>query len=157
MRHALIQRKLGKVDRVLDKAIGSAEIPGAVVLARMPREGEVLEHVSVRGAAVTRPERIAMERSTIFDLASLTKVMATTTAVMLLVERGALALDDPVAKHLPSFAERGKGAVTLRHLGLPRGASRARTQEGRTLDRDARGARLDRRFDLPLRAGARAR
>jgi CubicO group peptidase (beta-lactamase class C family) len=116
MRHALIERKLGKVDRVLDKAIDSAEMPGAVVLARMPREGEILEHVSVRGAAVTRPERIPMARETIFDLASLTKVMATTTAMMLLADRGALSVDDPVAKHLPSFAERDKGEVTLRHL-----------------------------------------
>jgi len=116
MKHALIQRKLGKVDRALDKAIDAAEMPGAVVLARMPREGEILEHASVRGAAVTRPERIPMDRRTIFDLASLTKVMATTTAVMLLADRGALSVGDPVAKHLPAFAERDKGAVTLRHL-----------------------------------------
>ncbi len=116
MRHALIERKLGKVDRVLDKAIDSAEMPGAVVLARMPREGEILEHVSVRGVAVTRPERIPMARSTIFDLASLTKVMATTTSLMLLAERGALSIDDPVARFLPSFAERDKAEVTLRHL-----------------------------------------
>lgn len=116
MKHALIERKLAKVDRALDKAIDSAEMPGAVVLARMPREGEVLEHVSVRGAAVTRPERIPMARDTIFDLASLTKVMATTTAILLLAERGALSVDDPVAKHLPSFGDRNKGDVTLRHL-----------------------------------------
>jgi CubicO group peptidase (beta-lactamase class C family) len=116
MRRALIHRKLAKVDRVLDKAIEAAEIPGAVVLARAQRDGEWLEHVSVRGLAVVRPERIPMARETIFDLASLTKVMATTTAVMLLAEDGALALDDPVAKYLPIFAERGKEAVTLRHL-----------------------------------------
>jgi CubicO group peptidase (beta-lactamase class C family) len=116
MRRALIKRKLEKVDRVLDKAIEAAEIPGAVVLARALREGEWLEHVSVRGLAVARPERIPMVRETIFDLASLTKVMATTTAVMLLAEEGAVALDDPVAKHLPTFAERGKEGVTLRHL-----------------------------------------
>ena len=116
MKHALIGRKLGKVDRALDKAIDAAEMPGAVVLARMPREGEILDHVSVRGAAVTRPERIPMERTTIFDLASLTKVMATTPALMRLVDAGALSVDDPVAKYLPSFAERGKEVVTLRHL-----------------------------------------
>jgi CubicO group peptidase (beta-lactamase class C family) len=116
MRHRLIQQKLERVDRALDQAIEKAEIPGAVVLARMPRDEEVLEHVSVRGFAVLRPERLPMTRETIFDLASLTKPLATTTAILLLVHDGAIDLDDPVAKHLPPFAERGKEAVTVRHL-----------------------------------------
>jgi CubicO group peptidase (beta-lactamase class C family) len=107
---------LAKVDRALDRAIEAAEMPGAVVLARMHRDGEWLEHLSVRGLAVTRPERIPMARETIFDLASLTKVLATTTAVMLLVEQGALELDAPVAKVLPHFGEKEKERVTLRHL-----------------------------------------
>jgi len=116
MKKSLIHRKLSKVERALDKAIERAEIPGAVVLARMPREGEVLDYAWVRGVAVQRPERIPMQRDTIFDLASLTKVLATTTAVMQLVDEGTVGLDDPVAKHLPTFADRGKEAVTVRHL-----------------------------------------
>ncbi len=116
MKRALIKRKLGRVDRALDQSIERAEIPGAVILARMPREGEVLEHLSVRGHAVLRPERLPMMRETIFDLASLTKPLATTTAIMLLVQEGALQIDDPVAKVIPSFADRDKEAVTLRHL-----------------------------------------
>ncbi len=116
MKRSLIRRKLGRVDKALDKSIERAEIPGAVVLARMPRDGEVLEHLSVRGHAVLRPERLPMTRETIFDVASLTKPIATTTAIMLLVKDGAIALDDPVAKALPSFAERDKESVTLRHL-----------------------------------------
>jgi len=116
MRHAVIQRKLAKIDRALDKAIQAAEMPGAVVLARMQREGEWLEHASVRGLAVVRPERLPMARETRFDLASLTKVLATTSAVMLLAAEGLVCLDDPVAKYLPNFAERDKEAVTLRHL-----------------------------------------
>jgi CubicO group peptidase (beta-lactamase class C family) len=116
VKRSLIKRKLARVDRVLDKAIEKAEIPGAVVLARMRREGELLEHLSVRGQAVLRPERIAMTRETIFDLASLTKPLATTTALLWLVADGAVSLDDPVAKHLPLFAERDKDAVTVRHL-----------------------------------------
>ena len=116
MRHGLIRRRLGRVDRALDQAIDAAEIPGVVVLARMRREGGLLEHLSVRGLAVVRPERIPMARETVFDMASLTKVMATTTALLLLVHEHAVALDDPVAKVLPAFAERGKEAVTLRHL-----------------------------------------
>lgn len=116
MKRSLIERKLGKVETALDKAIEKQEIPGAVVLAQMPREGERLEYAWVRGLAAARPERLPMRRDTIFDLASLTKAIATTTAIMLLVDEGSIALDDPVAKILPTFAERDKEAVTIRHL-----------------------------------------
>ncbi|MCP4906303.1 MAG: beta-lactamase family protein [bacterium] len=116
MKRSLIERKLGKVERALDKAIDKQEIPGAVVLARMPRDDEMLEYSWVRGLAAARPERLPMRRDTIFDLASLTKPIATTTAIMMLCEEGSIALDDPVAKTLPDFAERGKEAVTIRHL-----------------------------------------
>jgi CubicO group peptidase (beta-lactamase class C family) len=112
----VIRRKLRRVDRALDKAIDAAEIPGAVVLAEMRRDGELLEHASVRGLAVVRPERIPMARETIFDLASLTKVLATTTAILMLCQDGAVALDDPVARFLPHFGEMKKEGVTLRHL-----------------------------------------
>ncbi|UCE84553.1 MAG: beta-lactamase family protein [Deltaproteobacteria bacterium] len=116
MRWAAIRKKLARVDRALDKAIEKSEIAGAVVLARMPRDGEVIEHESVRGVAVARPERIPMARETIFDVASLTKPIATTTAILLLVHDGLIQLDDPVAKYLPPFGERGKDAVSIRHL-----------------------------------------
>jgi CubicO group peptidase (beta-lactamase class C family) len=116
MKWSAIKRKLARVDKALDKSIDEAQTPGAVVFARMPRDGEVVEHLSVRGHAVLRPERIPMARDTIFDLASLTKPLATTTALMLLVDEGAVALDDPVAKVLPSFADRGKEEVSFRHL-----------------------------------------
>ena len=116
MKHSLIQRKLTRVDRALDKAIAASEIPGAVVLARMPRDGEVLEHLSVRGYAAVRPERLPMTRETVFDLASLTKPLATATAVMLLAADGALDLDQPAAKYIPAVGERGKDGITLRHL-----------------------------------------
>ena len=116
MKRKEVQRKLGRVDRALDKAIANAEIPGAVVVASRRYEDDVLEHASVRGSAVVRPERMPMARDTIFDLASLTKVMATAPAMMRLVHEGAVSLDDPVSKHLPHFGERGKEAVTVRHL-----------------------------------------
>ena len=116
MKWSLINRKLQKVDRAIDKAIAAAEIPGAVVLARMPRDGEIVEFRSARGLAVVRPERLPMTMDTIFDLASLTKPIATTTAILLLVHEGAVDLDAPVSKFLPVFAERDKDAVTIRHL-----------------------------------------
>jgi len=111
-----IQRKLRRVERVIDKAIANAEIPGAVIGARMPHSGELVEHFSERGFALLRPERIPMTRQTIFDLASLTKPIATSTSIMLLVADGAVELDDPVAKYLPSFSERNKEEVSIRHL-----------------------------------------
>lgn len=116
MKWSAVQRKLGRVDREIDKAIARAEIPGAIVGARMPKNGETLEHFSERGLAVLQPERIPMTRRTIFDLASLTKPLATTTAMLLLVDEGAVELDAPVAKYLPLFSERGKENVTIRHL-----------------------------------------
>jgi len=65
-----------------------------------------------------------MTVDTVFDLASLTKVVATAPAVMLLVQEGKLRLDDPAARYIPAFARSGKGAITIRHLlthysGLP--------------------------------------
>jgi len=116
VKRSLIRRKLGRVDREIDKAIAKAEVAGAVVLARMPRDGEIVEHASVRGFAALRPERVPMTPETIFDLASLTKPLATATAILWLIHDGAVTLDDPVSKHLPAFSERDKDAVTLRHL-----------------------------------------
>jgi len=116
MKWAVVRKKLARADRAIDKAIARAEIPGAVLLARMHRDGEVLEHEVVRGLACVRPERIPVTRETVFDLASLTKPVATTTALMLLVSEGAVQLDDPVAKVLPEFEECEKQEVTLRQL-----------------------------------------
>ena len=116
MKWGVIQRKLGRVQRVIDKAISNAEIPGAVVGARIPGHEEPVEYFSETGFAVLRPERLPMTRQTIFDLASLTKPLATTTSIMILVDEGAVALDDPVAKYLPNFSERKKDSVLIRHL-----------------------------------------
>jgi CubicO group peptidase (beta-lactamase class C family) len=116
VRWSAVRRKLGRVDRAIDKAIAGSEIPGAIVGARMPKNGETLEHFSERGLAMLQPERIPMTRQTIFDLSSLTKPLATTTAMLLLVDEGAVELDAPVAKYLPLFSERGKEAITIRHL-----------------------------------------
>ena len=57
-----------------------------------------------------------MTADTIFDAASLTKVIATAPAIALLIEQGKLGLDDRVEKWIPDFKKNGKGAVTIRHL-----------------------------------------
>jgi CubicO group peptidase (beta-lactamase class C family) len=108
-----VRRKLERVDRAIGKAVEKGEIPGAVVLARM---GDALRYEGVFGAACLNPERHQTRLNTIYDLASLTKVMATTPAVLLLVSDGKLSLDQPVVDVLPTFAERAKSEITLRHL-----------------------------------------
>jgi CubicO group peptidase (beta-lactamase class C family) len=76
------------------------------------------------GSRAVAPEREGMTEDTIFDAASLTKVIATTPAVMLLIERGQVKLDEPVKTYLPEFTGGGKELVTVRELlthtsGLP--------------------------------------
>jgi uncharacterized protein YbbC (DUF1343 family)/CubicO group peptidase (beta-lactamase class C family) len=62
------------------------------------------------------PARESMTLDTIFDLASLTKVVATATSIVMLIEHGRLGLDDPVAAHIPEFGRYGKERITIRHL-----------------------------------------
>jgi uncharacterized protein YbbC (DUF1343 family)/CubicO group peptidase (beta-lactamase class C family) len=59
-----------------------------------------------------------MTLETVFDLASLTKPLATASSVMVLVDRGAVALDEPVARYVPEFGRAGKGSITVRQLLL---------------------------------------
>ncbi len=113
MKLASVRRKLGRVDRALEKAMEKGEIPGATVVAR---RGDELRYEGVFGAASLSPERHETRPNTIYDLASLTKVMATTPAVMLLVADGKLSLDQPVVDVLPAFGERDKAEITVRHL-----------------------------------------
>lgn len=106
---------------LLKRAVNEGEAPGAVAL--VARQGRVLFHQAF-GAAQLIPEREPMRLDTVFDLASLTKVVATAPAVMLLVEEGRIRLQDRVALHLPEFAGEGKEQVEIRHLlthcsGLP--------------------------------------
>jgi CubicO group peptidase (beta-lactamase class C family) len=113
VKRAEVNRRLGKVERAVERAIEAGELPGAVIVARM---GDELAFDGVYGAAVLVPERHEARLETIYDLASLTKVMATTAATMLLVAEGRIQLDAPVATYLPAFAERGKEKISVRHL-----------------------------------------
>jgi CubicO group peptidase (beta-lactamase class C family) len=109
----LISARLGHIDEAVNDAIRAKEVPGAVVLvARRGRIG-YLKTFGQR-ALLPNPERMSVD--TIFDLASLTKVMATTPCVMALVESGRLRLDDKVKRYLPKFVGGGKDAITVRQL-----------------------------------------
>jgi uncharacterized protein YbbC (DUF1343 family)/CubicO group peptidase (beta-lactamase class C family) len=98
---------------LVDAAIARHELPGAVVLAG---RGDDVLYVHAFGDRATQPAREPMTEDTIFDLASLTKVVATTTSVMQLVESGRLRLNDPVARVIPGFERYRKQAITIGHL-----------------------------------------
>src|SRR5207244_9523325 len=83
----------------IQDAIRTGQVPGAVVLVW--HNGQAYRKAS--GYRALEPRRELMTADTIFDVASLTKVVATTTAVMQLVERGQVRLNDPVAKYIPDF------------------------------------------------------
>src|SRR6516225_2402358 len=105
--------KLAAVDSVIEQAIADGNIPGAVLV--VGHNGKVV-YRKAYGARALEPRRELMTLDTIFDLASLTKVIATTTAVMQLVELGKVRMNDPVAKYLPEFAQNGKDDITVRQL-----------------------------------------
>ncbi len=106
----------------VERAIAAGELPGAVVVAGVVEgAGERRLAFEVVGQRALEPEAEALDADTLFDLASLTKPLATACAVALLVERGALALDEPVATYLPAFAAAGKGRIRVRDLLLHRG------------------------------------
>jgi uncharacterized protein YbbC (DUF1343 family) len=105
--------QLGAVDSIINQAIAEGNIPGAVLV--VGHNGKVV-YRKAYGSRALEPRREPMTLDTIFDLASLTKVIATTTAVMQLVEQGKVRLNDPVAKYLPDFAQNGKDDITVRQL-----------------------------------------
>lgn len=112
--------RLSRLDGAVAEAVAAGEVPGAVVA--VGRHGKLVFE-RAHGLRAVEPTREAMTVDTIFDLASLTKVMATAPAVMLLVEEGKVRLSDPVGRHLPEFAAAGGGreAVTIEQLLVHRG------------------------------------
>jgi serine-type D-Ala-D-Ala carboxypeptidase len=109
----LNEEQLAPIFRIVEKTILDGKIPGAVVLIG---NREKVIYRQAFGFRSLKPEKIPMATDTIFDLASLTKVVATTIAVMQLVEMGKLTLDDPVARYWPAFKANRKGHITVREL-----------------------------------------
>ena len=109
----LSEEQLAPISGIVEKTICDGKIPGGVVLIG---NREKVIYRQAFGYRSLKPEKIPMTTDTIFDLASLTKVVATATAVMQLVEKGKLRLDDPVARYWPSFKANGKGHITVREL-----------------------------------------
>lgn len=105
--------KLSGVDSIINQAIADGNIPGAVLV--VGHDGKVV-YRKAYGSRALEPRRLPMTLDTIFDLASLTKVIATTTAVMQLMEHGKIRMNDPLAKYIPDFAQNGKDDITIRQL-----------------------------------------
>ena len=105
--------RLAGIDEVVSAAIAARQLPGAVVVVG---RGDTVIYEKAFGQRAVAPVAEPMTLDTIFDMASLTKVVATTTAVMQLVEQGRLRLTDPVASWVPGFERFGKGGITIRHL-----------------------------------------
>lgn len=105
--------KESSIRRLLAGSVDRGEIPGAVFAYGTDRG--VVEKGAV-GFRMIRPEKKPMEVDTLFDLASVTKCVATTSAVMILVEEGQLRLDDEVERFIPEFCGTDKEGITIREL-----------------------------------------
>ncbi|MDP7010698.1 MAG: serine hydrolase domain-containing protein [Verrucomicrobiota bacterium] len=104
--------KLRTIGAAITVAQEENRLPGGVLW--IERNGT--HFTKAYGNASVEPIQTPAQKNTIYDAASLTKVIATTTAVLLLHERGRLSIDDPVNKYLPEFTAAGRDSVTLRHL-----------------------------------------
>ncbi|RQP27046.1 exo-beta-N-acetylmuramidase NamZ domain-containing protein [Burkholderia ubonensis] len=117
-----------RIDAAIAAEIADHHLAGAVVLVG---DADGMRDRVARGLRTTGPATEPMTADTVFDLASLTKAVATATAVMQLAERGKLALDAPAARYWPAFGAHDKDGITIRQLlahtsGLPAGVSSAR-------------------------------
>jgi uncharacterized protein YbbC (DUF1343 family)/CubicO group peptidase (beta-lactamase class C family) len=105
--------RLAFIDAAVNEAVGRKELPGAVVL--VARRGGVVWRKAYGSRALV-PQREAMTADTVFDLASLTKIVATATSIMILVERGKVRLADPVSRYIPELTGEGRERLTVEHL-----------------------------------------
>jgi beta-N-acetylhexosaminidase len=109
----LSSARLDSVRALMQNAVQDSVFPGAILL--VARNGIIVMHEAFGQMGYKEFNRV-MPLDAIFDMASVTKCVATTTACMLLYERGLLDLDAPVQNYLPEFAGAGKERVTIRHL-----------------------------------------
>ncbi|MDX6692512.1 MAG: hypothetical protein QOF02_115 [Blastocatellia bacterium] len=105
--------RLAELDKIIEQAIARHETPGAVVL--VARRGRAVWRKAYGSRSVT-PEREPMTPDTIFDLASLTKVVATATSIMILTERGQVRLSDALVDYIPELKGEGRERITIEML-----------------------------------------
>ena len=127
-------KKLEGIKEIVEEAIEKKKIPGAVVLVL--NQGKIV-YKQAFGNKSLYPSTEPMTTDTIFDLASLTKPIATGTSIFKLVEAGKLRLSDKAKLHLPELTEPAWEPITLEHLlthtsGLPAGNGSSDYKEGVT-------------------------
>src|SRR5437764_3729622 len=105
--------RLSRMDAAIQSSIEKQELPGAVVL--VARHGRVVWRKAY-GSRAVEPQREAMTTDTIFDLASLTKVVATTSSIMILIEQGKVRLSDSLVRFIPEIKGGGRDAITIEEL-----------------------------------------
>ncbi|MDQ6788371.1 MAG: beta-lactamase family protein, partial [Acidobacteriota bacterium] len=109
----MLAEKLNLIDALVEKDINDKKLPGAVVL--VGHKGKIVFR-SAYGNRALIPQVEKMTVDTIFDIASLTKVVATTTSVMILVERGQIRLSDTIGKFIPEIQDENVKKVTIQQL-----------------------------------------
>ena len=105
--------RLALIDDLVNEGLSQSKMPGAVVV--VGRRGGVALRKAY-GFRQTMPQQVPMTIDTVFDLASLTKPIATATSVMVLIQQGKIDVNATVATYLPDFAANGKDKITVRHL-----------------------------------------
>jgi uncharacterized protein YbbC (DUF1343 family)/CubicO group peptidase (beta-lactamase class C family) len=105
--------KLNQIDALVNKDIADKKLPGAVVI--VGHKGKIVYRKAFGNRALV-PTQEKMTVDTIFDIASLTKVVATTTSIMILVERGQLRLSDTIGKFIPEIEDEAAKKVTIQQL-----------------------------------------
>ena len=122
----LDRQKFPEIDTAIESFIAQRQMPGAVFwLERQGKSGDE-SYQKAYGKFSYEADAASITLNTIFDAASLTKVIATAPAVMLLIEQGKVTLDAPLIQFFPECGGGGKEAITIRHLlthtsGLPAG------------------------------------
>ncbi|MBA4146777.1 MAG: beta-lactamase family protein [Verrucomicrobia bacterium] len=111
-REPFVPGKLEEIDTTINEAIAKRKLPGAVFWL----ESDGQSYQRVYGHRMVAPIKEDLAEDTIFDAASLTKVIATTPAIMVLVQRGSVKLDEPVKTYLQEFQGDGRDSITVRHL-----------------------------------------
>ncbi|MEO8495907.1 MAG: serine hydrolase domain-containing protein, partial [Planctomycetota bacterium] len=106
-------KSLSRIDEFVAAGLEVGEMAGCVVC--IGRQGKIA-YLKAYGSRQIEPEKIEMTIDTVFDMASITKPVATATSVMLLVQRGSVKLSDRVSGHIPDFAQNGKEQVTIEDL-----------------------------------------
>jgi uncharacterized protein YbbC (DUF1343 family) len=110
--------RLSKIDVAVAEGLRREWMPGCVVM--VGHQGKIVFHKAY-GNKQVQPETIAMTTDTVFDMASITKPIATATSVMKLVELGKINIDETVAHYIPEFAANGKDEITVRQLLIHQG------------------------------------